>query len=198
MHKHTPLRSVFSASLSIGFSLSLSASLLLTTKHAASAATATDEKSARTIAIKAGKLVDVETAQVLTDQIIIVKGEHIIAVGSSQATSIPAGAQIIDLSKATVLPGLIDAHTHLTGNPHEHGYTGIGTSNIRAALYGVRAARASPCGAVRRARGCPGWLGQTAQLDRRSMAASVMAWSGKILPHSPNGWLAVISIDLRS
>lgn len=141
MHKHTPLRSVFSASLSIGFSLSLSASLLLTTMHAASAATATDEKSARTIAIRAGKLVDVETAQVLTDQIIIVKGEHIIAVGSSQATAIPAGAQIIDLSKATVLPGLIDAHTHLTGNPHEHGYTGIGTSNIRAALYGVRAAR---------------------------------------------------------
>jgi imidazolonepropionase-like amidohydrolase len=68
--------------------------------------------AAQVTAIKAGRLVDTESGQVLTDQIILVRDTRIEAVGKGLA--IPDGAQIIDLSARTVLPGLIDCHTHLT------------------------------------------------------------------------------------
>jgi imidazolonepropionase-like amidohydrolase len=63
------------------------------------------------VAIRAGKLIDVETGRVLTNQIILISGKRIEAVGENIA--ITAGAKLIDLSKMTVLPGLIDCHTHL-------------------------------------------------------------------------------------
>jgi len=63
------------------------------------------------IAIKAGKLVDPEKGTTMANQIILVRGRKIEAVGAN--LQIPADAQIIDLSKSTVLPGLFDAHTHL-------------------------------------------------------------------------------------
>jgi imidazolonepropionase-like amidohydrolase len=62
-------------------------------------------------AIKAGKLVDPEKGTTETNQIILVRGKKIEAVGPN--LQIPADAKIIDLSKSTVLPGLFDAHTHL-------------------------------------------------------------------------------------
>ena len=92
-------------------------------------------------AVMAGRMIDVEAGRLLTNQVILIEGERIKAVGAAGTLSIPAGAKIIDLSAAMVLPGLIDVHTHLTGNPREHGYAGLGTSNMRAAMYGVRAAR---------------------------------------------------------
>ncbi|NVM77384.1 imidazolonepropionase-like amidohydrolase [Duganella sp. SG902] len=92
-------------------------------------------------AIRAGKLVDVVAGTVLKDQTIIITGERISAVGPSASTKVPAGAQLIDLSAQTVLPGLIDMHTHLTADPFMSGYNSLGVSDTRAALYGVRAAR---------------------------------------------------------
>src|SRR6202051_1102149 len=65
----------------------------------------------RVFAIKAGKLIDPEKGTTETNQIILVRGKNIEAVGAN--VSIPADARIIDLSKSTVLPGLFDAHTHL-------------------------------------------------------------------------------------
>lgn len=62
-------------------------------------------------AIRAGRLIDVSTGRVLADQIIVIRGSKIEAVGANLA--IPDGAKVIDLSKMTVLPGLIDCHTHL-------------------------------------------------------------------------------------
>ena len=62
-------------------------------------------------AIKAGRLIDPETGTAATNQVILIEGEKIKAVGSNLA--IPAGAVVIDLSKLTVLPGLVDAHTHM-------------------------------------------------------------------------------------
>ena len=62
-------------------------------------------------AIKAGRLIDPETATVFTNHVILIEGERIKAVGANLA--IPAGATIIDLSKLTVLPGLVDTHTHM-------------------------------------------------------------------------------------
>jgi len=63
------------------------------------------------IAIRAGKMIDVDSAKVLSNQIILIRGEKITAVGADVA--IPADAGVIDLSNMTVLPGLIDCHTHL-------------------------------------------------------------------------------------
>jgi imidazolonepropionase-like amidohydrolase len=63
-----------------------------------------------TVAIRAGRLIDPETGTSAANQIILVQGERITAVGAD--VTIPQGAQVIDLSKLTVLPGLVDAHTH--------------------------------------------------------------------------------------
>jgi imidazolonepropionase-like amidohydrolase len=67
--------------------------------------------SAQIIAIHAGKLIDPDTAKVLTDQTILIRDNKIDAVGAN--LTIPRNATIIDLSHSTVLPGLIDCHTHL-------------------------------------------------------------------------------------
>lgn len=67
------------------------------------------------IAIKAGKVVDVVNARILTNQIILIDQDTIVNMGA--ALSIPSDAEVIDLSNATVLPGLIDCHTHLTFEP---------------------------------------------------------------------------------
>ena len=78
----------------------------LNAQQAGSIATA-----AKVTAVRAGRLVDPETGSITTNQTILIEGERIRAVGS--AVAIPPGAQVIDLSALTVVPGLVDAHTHL-------------------------------------------------------------------------------------
>lgn len=67
-------------------------------------------------AIRAGRLIDTESARVLERQTIVIKDGLIAAVGTQ--ADLPAGARLVDLSDYTVLPGLIDAHTHLTIDFH--------------------------------------------------------------------------------
>ncbi len=69
------------------------------------------QAAAQTAAIRAGRLVDPETGQASANQIILVEGQQIKAVGAN--VEIPRGAQVYDLSRATVMPGLFDSHTHL-------------------------------------------------------------------------------------
>src|SRR5262249_26803330 len=73
--------------------------------------------AARTVAVRAGRLFDSKTGQMLTRQVVILQGERITDVGPEAQLKIPAGAEVIDLSQATVLPGLIDAHTHMFNTP---------------------------------------------------------------------------------
>jgi imidazolonepropionase-like amidohydrolase len=74
-------------------------------------------------AIKAGKLIDVLNGTVLSNQIILIDSNKIVDVGAS--VIIPPDAKIIDLSKSTVLPGLIDCHTHITTEPSGNYYADI-------------------------------------------------------------------------
>ncbi len=87
--------------------------------------------------IKAGRMVDVVDGQLRIDQTIVIRGDRIERVGSASGIDIPAGAQVIDLSNATVLPGLIDMHVHLTGDPETQGYANLAASVPRNALFGA-------------------------------------------------------------
>lgn len=70
-------------------------------------------QSASVIAIRAGKLFDGKSDHLLQDQIVLIEGDRIEQVGPASEVKIPSGAQVIDFSHATVVPGLIDAHTHV-------------------------------------------------------------------------------------
>lgn len=69
------------------------------------------------IAIRAGHLFDSKDARMLSNQLILIQDDRITAVGPASQLKIPQGARVIDLSRATVLPGLIDAHTHMFNHP---------------------------------------------------------------------------------
>ncbi|HTA71221.1 MAG TPA: amidohydrolase family protein [Bryobacteraceae bacterium] len=69
---------------------------------------------AQTTAVRAGRLFDPKSGQMMSNQVVVIQGERITQVGPAASVSIPAGARVIDLSRATVLPGLIDGHVHLT------------------------------------------------------------------------------------
>jgi imidazolonepropionase-like amidohydrolase len=92
--------------------------------------------------IRAGVLIDGKSDQPRRDQVIVVRGHRIESVSDAAAAKIPAGATIIDLSHSTVLPGLIDSHTHifLQGeDPEQGGYD----ANILKYPLALRAARAT-------------------------------------------------------
>ncbi|MGZ4810760.1 MAG: Xaa-Pro dipeptidase [Thermoanaerobaculia bacterium] len=69
----------------------------------------------KTVVIRAARMIDPRTSTVVTSPVVVVKGEKVLSVGSGAA--IPAGAEVIDLGSATILPGLIDCHTHITTQP---------------------------------------------------------------------------------
>jgi imidazolonepropionase-like amidohydrolase len=65
-------------------------------------------------AVRAGKMFDPKSGTNLTNQVVLITGDKITDVGPADKVTIPAGAKVVDLSHATVLPGLIDGHVHLT------------------------------------------------------------------------------------
>ena len=91
-----------------------------------------------TVAIRAGRLFDAQTGRLVQDQVIVIEGERIAAVGATSQVRIPAGARVIDLSSGTVLPGLIDAHTHMFNVPRpgmsRDSSTLIAVQNLQADL----------------------------------------------------------------
>jgi len=98
------------------------------------------------MAVRAGRLFDSKTGQMLTRQVVLISGERITEVGPESKVKIPAGTEVIDLRHATVLPGLIDAHTHMFNQRKPKGttedYMLIAVQNVQANLQaGFTAAR---------------------------------------------------------
>jgi len=94
------------------------------------------------VVIRAGTLIDGKSDTVRHDQVIVIRGDRLDSVSDAGSTKTPAGAAVIDLSRATVLPGLIDSHTHifLQGeDPKQGGYD----ANILKYPLALRAARAT-------------------------------------------------------
>ena len=90
-------------------------------------------------AVHCGKLVDVSSGKLLVDQVIVFDGNGMVtAVGAATSTTLPQDVTPIDLSGSTCLPGLIDVHTHLTADPADNGYAGLGVSIPREAIIGAK------------------------------------------------------------
>jgi len=115
------------------FRMSLMLLLILAAGNAAQ--TSPQTASGGLIAIRAGRLIDMRTGKVTTNAYIVVEKDRIARI----ADSLPAGATELDLSKYTVVPGLIDAHSHILGNPKDQASTaGLRMSSAQAAIWGVR------------------------------------------------------------
>ena len=95
---------------------------------------------ARHVAVHAGHMLDVKSGKTLNDQIIVIEDGKIASVGAAAQANVPSDAVRIELPNATVLPGLIDAHTHLTMDP-KFGYERLSISVSREALIGAKNAR---------------------------------------------------------
>ncbi len=122
---------------SICFTLILASFVL----SALAAAQGPAAKPAGKVIVHAGKLLDVRTGKTLTDQAIVIEGDRISSVGPFAQARRSADDRLVDLSNATVLPGLTDAHTHLTSNPQDVGPRALTISIPRETLTGARNAR---------------------------------------------------------
>jgi imidazolonepropionase-like amidohydrolase len=97
-------------------------------------------QNAQSIVVHAGHVLDVKTGKLLADQTLVIEDGKIVSVGTSSEVKAAANAVRIDLPNATLLPGMIDAHTHLTMDP-KFGYEELGISVPREALTGAKNAR---------------------------------------------------------
>jgi imidazolonepropionase-like amidohydrolase len=95
---------------------------------------AQQQPASPTVAVRAGRLIDVRTGHVSSNVYVVVGKDRILRI----ADSAPAGIPTIDLSKYTVVPGLIDSHAHVLGNPKDQSSTGgLRMSSAQKAIWGV-------------------------------------------------------------
>jgi imidazolonepropionase-like amidohydrolase len=105
----------------------------------ASLAWAADE--VKPVAVRCGQLLDVRSGQLRADMMVLTDDEKIVSVEPAASAKLPADAVVVALPKQVCLPGLIDVHVHLTGDPSLSGYRALGFSQARQAIRGVRNAK---------------------------------------------------------
>jgi len=88
-----------------------------------------------------GRLLNVRTGELRANQAIVIEGDKVVQIAPSSEVKSAAGDTVIDLPEATLLPGLIDMHTHLTFDLNSLGYQGLSISTAREALHGARNAK---------------------------------------------------------
>ncbi len=93
----------------------------------------------QTVAVRAGRLFDSKSGQMLSKQVVLIQGDRITDVGAEDKIIIPDGAQVIDLSQATVMAGLIDGHTHVFDSLSAAGR--VNTSKEAWTILAVKEAR---------------------------------------------------------
>ena len=118
----------------------VTALLLVVGATALSAQPAAHPSAKRTL-VRAGHLLDVKTGKLLDNETIVVVGEKIESIAPSASVAQQPGDAVIDLKDMTVLPGLIDVHTHLTGDPDFDPYRELTTTDAKEAITGVANAR---------------------------------------------------------
>jgi imidazolonepropionase-like amidohydrolase len=121
--------------LAIALSLAMIATLTLF-------ATAQDAGGKRTL-IKAGHVLDVKTGKIADAQTIVVVGDTIQSIAPSASVAAQPEDTVVDLGRMTVMPGLIDVHTHLTMNTEFDPYRELVSTDAKEAINGVVNARAT-------------------------------------------------------
>jgi imidazolonepropionase-like amidohydrolase len=88
--------------------------------------------------VRAERLILGTTASPISNALVVVEGDTIVAVGRAGETTIPPGARVIDLGARTLMPGLMDLHDHITGEPGDGGDSAVLRETAgHAAIYGV-------------------------------------------------------------
>jgi imidazolonepropionase-like amidohydrolase len=119
----------------------VAAIVLLLPTLAGMPASAYAQSPAKRTVIRAGHVLNVRTGELKANQAIVIEGDKISQTAPSSEVKAAAGDTTIDLPDATLLPGLIDMHTHLTFELSSLSYAGLGISTAREALHGARNAR---------------------------------------------------------
>ena len=104
---------------------------------------AQEKPAAKRTLVRAGHLLDVKTGKLLDAQTIVVVGDSVELIGATASVKEQPGDAVVDLSGLTVLPGLIDVHTHLTMNPDFDPYRELTSTDAKEAINGVVNARAT-------------------------------------------------------
>jgi imidazolonepropionase-like amidohydrolase len=124
------------------FKLALCSCITFLTVVAATTTQAQQEKRAgKRILIHAGHILDVKTGKLSDGQTIIVVGDSIQSIAPTSSTSPQSGDEVVDLANMTVLPGLMDVHTHLTMNPDFDPFREVTSTSAKEAINGVVNAR---------------------------------------------------------
>ena len=101
---------------------------------------AQEAKGSGSVALRAARVIDGTGAAAIQNGVVVITDDKIVAVGKQGSVTIPAGAKIIDLGNSTLLPGFIDAHTHIigrtlgdpAGDAHRPWNTWLGTTSNRS------------------------------------------------------------------
>ncbi|MCU7553812.1 amidohydrolase family protein [Alteromonas sp. ASW11-19] len=97
--------------------------------------------SATTTVLTADRMLNVDDGTVVSDAVVVIEGDTIVDAGKRSQITVPDGADTIALGDATLMPGFMDMHVHLTSDASKHGYKRLAVSLPRAAITGVKHAK---------------------------------------------------------